>query len=177
MCPHWNKINDSSSSPLCRQACAIESAAKWNSNRDIFIIFAAQVGFNAKKSYSPVINALKTYPNVHFRTVDWYKYAIGTPAEQWIKKDIIFKSKYFNVHLSDLLRLVTLYKFGGVYFDLDFVIQSNLDNLSPNFAGAQIENDINNAVFGFERNGVGHKLIDMILRCGFFFFFFQISID
>lgn len=150
--------------PLNRQACAVESAAKWNSNRDIFVIFSAQVGFDGKDPYSPVINALKSYPNIHFRTVDWYQYAIGTPAEQWIKKDMIFKSKFFNVHLSDLLRLITLYKYGGIYFDLDFVIQRNLDDLPPNFAGAQIENDINNAVFGFDNKDVGHDLINLILR-------------
>lgn len=142
----------------------MESAAKWNPNRDIFVLFTAKVGYETNEPPSTIIRALKSYPNVYFRNVNWYNFAIGTPAEHWIKKNIIFESKFFLAHLSDLIRLLSLYKFGGLYFDLDFVFKKNLDFLPSNFAGAESNDVINNAALGFEANGVGHKIIETILR-------------
>lgn len=114
------------------------------------------------------MTALRSYLNVHYRTVDWYNYAIGTPAEEWMKNEFVFKSRYSMVHLSDILRLISLHKFGGIYMDMDFIIQRNLDDLPPNFGSTQMEGDINNAILGFETKDVGHQIIDMMLRYIYF---------
>lgn len=122
------------------------------------------VGLPSKDSISPIIKALVSYNNVHFRNVDWYEYSANTPAEEWIKRDIIFTSPYHIAHLSDFMRLVSLYKYGGTYFDLDFIIQKSLENLPPNFAASNQDESINNCVIRFQSKDVGHKMIDMILR-------------
>lgn len=147
-----------------RKACSVESAAKWNPNLDVYVLFAAPVGFLSNKPDPGYISALKSYPNVHFRNVNWYNYAIGTLAEQWIKQDIILQSPNHISHLSDFLRFISLYRFGGIHFDLDFIIQQNLNVMPRNFAGAETNNSVNVAVLGLESQGVGHKIAEMALR-------------
>lgn len=114
----------------------------------------------------PLINAVQSYPNVKFRNVNCYDYAKNTPAERWIENDEIFLSPYFVTHLSDFLRLVSLYKFGGIYFDLDFVVLKKLKNMPPNFAGDQGSDLVNNAVIGLQRKSTEHRIAEMFLRFG-----------
>lgn len=129
----------------------------------------APVGFVLNEPDSPVLEALKSYRNVHFRHVDIYRFSKNTPAAQWIQEDHMFLSRNYRYHLSDYLRLITLYKFGGIYFDMDFIVLQNFDNLPPNFA-PQEKFDmeyINNSVLGFESKNVGHQIVEMILRFAF----------
>lgn len=137
-----------------------------NPNRDVYVLFVSPVGFVQNEPDSPVIAALKSYSNVHFRNVNIYEFSKDTPAEQWIKKDKIFLSKNFIVHLSDYLRFVALLKYGGVYEDLDFINIKSMDGLPQNFAPQENPNMeyINNSVLGFSAQDVGHKIIEMILR-------------
>lgn len=106
-----------------RQACAIESAAKANSNSDIFVLFVTPVGFGKNGSeLPPILQALQSYPNIYFRNLNITKAVANTPAEKWIPSGELFKSKYLSVHMSDFLRLVVLFHFGGTYMDLDYII-------------------------------------------------------
>lgn len=124
------------------------------------------MGFVSDEADSSAIAVVKSYPNVHFRNVDIYNYSRGTPAEAWIKEDRIFSSPNYRFHLSDYLRLISLYKFGGIYFDTDFLIVQNFDRLPPNFAPQERPDAeyINNSVLGFESTGFGHKFVERILR-------------
>lgn len=124
------------------------------------MLFAAPVGL----SDSEYISALKSYRNIHFRNVNWYNYAIGTLAEQWIKEDFIHQSQHHLYHLSVFLRFLSLYKFGGIHFDLDFIVQQNMDSMPRNFAGAETNNSVDIAVLGLKSKGVGHKIARMLLR-------------
>lgn len=113
-----------------------------------------------------MIVVLKSYRNVHFRNVNIYEISKGTPAEQWVKLDRIFVSENVRHHLSDYLRFMVLFKFGGVYFDTDFIIIKSLDKLPRNFA-PQERTDleyINSSVLGLEGKNVGHKIAEMMLR-------------
>lgn len=147
-----------------RQACAIESAAKWNPYRDVFVLFAAPVGFVPNESISSIMNALLAYPNIHFRNLNLRAYSVDTPAEDWIKTDKLFLSSFLIAHTADYLRFLTLYRFGGIYFDLDVIVQKNLDEMPPNFAGAESANYTAIGAMGFEADDVGHKIVEMIVR-------------
>ncbi|KAH9736435.1 Gb3 synth domain-containing protein [Citrus sinensis] len=63
-----------------------------------------------------------------------------TPAEAWLKKIKSGKidpgKNPLSIHLSDLIRLAVLYKYGGVYLDTDFVILKDFKGLR-NAVGAQ----------------------------------------
>lgn len=145
-----------------RQACGIESAAKWNLNRDIFILHVAKVGF---LSNDKIIRALLSYPNIQFRNVDLYNYTAGTLAEKWIKDDQILSTNYFDTHLTDLLRFVTLFRFGGVHLNMDFIIQKHFDDLPMNFAVIDDKkNLITNRILGINSNFIGHSFARQFLR-------------
>ncbi|KAG5009977.1 Uncharacterized protein HKD37_07G019169 [Glycine soja] len=86
----------------------------------------------------------------------------GTPAEAWLnelkkgKKDPGQISLFQN--LSNLIRLAVLYKYGGVYLDIDFVVLKPL-SLLRNSIGAQSMDAgnkhwtrLNNAVLIFDMN-------------------------
>ena len=47
---------------------------------------------------------------------------------QTIVLDRLMKSNYWISHLSDVLRYVLLYKFGGIYLDLDVMVLNGLQH-------------------------------------------------
>lgn len=66
-----------------RQACAIESAALHNPNFQVFVLFAWP---EVNPRSDPIIDAILSYNNVHFRRVDLMNMAEGTLIEDWLKK-------------------------------------------------------------------------------------------
>lgn len=144
-----------------RQACAIESAAKWNEDRDIFVMFTSNVGIGLK---SPIFWALDDYPNIHFRNLNLDTYAIDTPMENWWHTNQLFHSKYLVSHTSDFLRYTSMYRFGGIYLDLDVVVQQSFNLIPPNFAAAESEHFVAVGAIGFEANGIGHEIAELCAR-------------
>ncbi|XP_031631974.1 uncharacterized protein LOC116346177 isoform X2 [Contarinia nasturtii] len=61
-----------------KQACVIESAARWNPNRDVFVIFASPVGIRDYPHWPPFIEQLKEYDNIYFRNMNlWLRLKNG----------------------------------------------------------------------------------------------------
>lgn len=89
---------------------------------------------------------------------------MDTPMEPWLLRDHLFESKFLNSHVSDFLRYLTLYKYGGTYLDLDVVVQTSLSAISPNFAGAESENYVAAGVINFDHNGMGHVMAELCVR-------------
>lgn len=113
-CNHKNGIHLS-----LRQGCAIESAANLNPNLKIFVLFVSASFVNNE---STVINTLNTYRNINLRYIDFKRYSDKTPLQDFVRSNTIFTSHWPVSHTSDLLRFLTLWKFGGTYLDLDVVL-------------------------------------------------------
>ncbi|XVE76525.1 hypothetical protein DITRI_Ditri12bG0180700 [Diplodiscus trichospermus] len=83
-------------------------------------------------------NVLAVTPNVPFLVSN-------TPAEAWLDKlkngNMDPGSVPLYNHLSDLIRLAVLYKYGGVYLDTDFIFLKDLSGLR-NAIGAQSINQV-----------------------------------
>lgn len=73
-----------------RQACSIESAALNNPEFQVFVLFASPTFM--PRELDPMIEALLSYSNVHFRQLNIWRYAKDTPIEDWLKKGSIFSS-------------------------------------------------------------------------------------
>ncbi|XP_064541159.1 lactosylceramide 4-alpha-galactosyltransferase-like [Drosophila montana] len=149
------------SSIKAHQACPIESAALHNPNFQVFVLFACLTHRNES---TPIIDAIISYKNVHFRSLNLDRYAQDTPIGDWVKKGDLFTSSYLMYHLSDLLRLITLYRFGGVYLDMDVLQLRSLEDEPLNFAGAERSDSIGNSVISLEPNGFGHQLGELFLQ-------------
>ena len=48
--------------------------------------------------------------------------------ERFFKSDILAQSSYKPVHTADAVRLLLIYKFGGFYLDVDYVVLRDLNH-------------------------------------------------
>lgn len=154
-----------------RQACAIESAALMNPNFDIFVLFATPTYFplNYHNDYinntnNHILNALLKYNNIYLRNVNIWKYSENTPIYEWLKNGDLFKSKFLLSHTSDFLRYLTLWKWGGIYLDMDVIVKKSFDNITLNFAGAESNIVVAAGVLSFDSKSFGHEIADLCLR-------------
>jgi lactosylceramide 4-alpha-galactosyltransferase len=116
-----------------------------NPDLDVFVLFAYKtVYFN--DSTMPVIDAILSYPNVYLFYFDIFEYSKDTPLEKWFAEGKILKSKYIIHHKSDILRILTLWKYSGTYFDLDVVVKKPVSERGVNFACNQGDATIGSAI-------------------------------
>jgi len=130
-----------------RQACAVESLALLNRKTNIYLLTTSHdVNLTA-----PVMKSLGSYSNIRIVSINVVHYFIGTPLEHWYFCTSWNYGSYALAHLSDALRLLTNYKFGGYYSDLD-MIQLRSTESHRNFVVADVGLDVNieNAAFHVE---------------------------
>ena len=129
-----------------RQACAVESLALHNPNLTVYVLFV-----NVKINNSVnTLNILKEeYENIRLISINLDDYMAGTPLEHWYHCINWKKGPYHVNNLSNGLRLLTLTKYGGYYFDLDFVFVRPVTGYR-NFVAAQDNYDVNNGAIHSE---------------------------
>ncbi|CAO1341100.1 unnamed protein product [Diamesa serratosioi] len=145
-----------------RQACAVESAALMNPDLNVFLLFLSENGF-PNATTTPLFDAMLKYRNIHINYLNITQYAEGTPMQEWIKKDKLSQSKYQISHTSDVLRFLTLWKYGGTYLDLDVVVLKPVDTFS-NYAGVESSEFVGSAIINMSQDGKGHELAEICVR-------------
>ncbi|XP_014299405.2 lactosylceramide 4-alpha-galactosyltransferase [Microplitis demolitor] len=144
-----------------RQSCAVESAAKMNPGTNIYLLVLSNMNFsNATKN---IIKHLMSYKNIHIRRIFMEKYVKNTPIEEWWASNVLKSSRWPRSHMSDILRYLTLWKFPGIYLDLDVVVKSSLEKLTD-FTGAESWDDVAAGVIGFGPSHLGRQIADACLR-------------
>ncbi|XP_011701725.1 PREDICTED: uncharacterized protein LOC105458251 [Wasmannia auropunctata] len=144
-----------------RQACAVESAARMNPSMTVYLLFVSKSEFS--NSTREIVRHLHNYPNVRIRHIDPQRYVKETPLEAWYTSGVLKKSHWPVSHMSDMLRYLTLWKYGGIYLDLDVVVTSSLEDLT-NFAGAEDWDDVAAGVMGFDMSKLGRRVADACVR-------------
>ncbi|KAJ8957432.1 hypothetical protein NQ318_004912 [Aromia moschata] len=148
-----------------RQACAVESAAKMNPNLDVYLLYTSPGNFCYEDTQSDrILKALLSYENVNILHLDFEKYAKGTPVEELYERGLIENSAYPTSHASDVLRYLTLWKYGGIYLDLDVIVIKNLEHIPLNYAGLESDRNVAAGVLSFAPHGVGHHLAKTCLN-------------
>ncbi|XP_041449801.1 lactosylceramide 4-alpha-galactosyltransferase-like [Drosophila obscura] len=155
---HLMKLN-------ARQACAIESAALHNPNSQVFVLFVDRkyrllVDSNGGNRWNqqPFIDAILSYKNVNLRRLNLWRYTADTPMEEWLKDGNLFGSQYMVSHISDFLRYLTLYRYGGLYLDMDVVVLQKMEDLPPNYTGAESDSTLGAGVMRLAATGFGHEI-------------------
>ena len=118
---------------------------------------------------SPLLKKLLvSYKNIHFVYVSSLsKFVSNTPYKDGLQCldrqcKVIEESDYVEHNYSDALRLLTVYKFGGIYSDLDIVTLKELPpQLSTNFVSTDTSRRVANCFFKFEG---GHPLLKQLLN-------------
>lgn len=117
-----------------------------------------------ESSYSSALRALKEYPNIHLRNLYIPKLVTGTPIEKWFMDGTLFKKTIFlRTHLSDFLRFLLVYSFGGTYMDMDLISLRSLDSLDRNYFAKEDPEITGSAVVDFTHDGIGHEIATAIL--------------
>ncbi|XP_076170548.1 lactosylceramide 4-alpha-galactosyltransferase isoform X2 [Ptiloglossa arizonensis] len=154
-------FDDNSLTLNVRQACAVESAAKMNPNTNVYLFFVSVSKINDRSK--EIFNRLQTYPNIKIRRIYPEKYVKNTPLELWYKSSVLRKSRWPRSHMSDILRYLTLWKYGGIYLDLDVIVTTSLESLT-NFVGAEDKNNVAAGVMGFDATALGRRVADACIR-------------
>ncbi|KAL1497875.1 hypothetical protein ABEB36_008761 [Hypothenemus hampei] len=141
-----------------RQACAVESAARMNPDHEVYLLYASPGKFVFENSESDrFIQELMKYSNVNIFHVDLSEYFKGSPIEDLWANGKLRQSKYAQSHTSDALRFLTLWKYGGIYLDLDVIVIKNLNQLSTDFSGVESDKAVAAGILGFNHTGKGHE--------------------
>lgn len=59
---------------------------------------------------------------------------------------------------------MSMYKFGGIYMDLDVVVQKSFEHVEPNFTGAESNKQIAAGIMSFAPSGFGHHVAEMCVE-------------
>ena len=107
---------------LSRQACAVESAAM-RSGLSVNVIIFSQV---LDLRDNTTCKLYKSNYSIKFYSIDLETFTQDTPLESFFSSSKLVNSEYSAVHKADALRLLMVYKFGGFYLDLDYVVFNDL---------------------------------------------------
>ncbi|CAD0199572.1 unnamed protein product [Chrysodeixis includens] len=143
-----------------RQACSVESAARIHPNREVYVLFSAPVNdYILKRS---CLAKLLQFDNIKAARVHIDIYAKGTTVEPILLD--LEESKFPVQHASDILRILTLNKFGGIYLDTDMIVVKSLDELPPNWVAKQSDFSLASGILSFAKDEVGRNVTRRILE-------------
>ena len=141
-----------------RERLCLESVFKWHPSACVVILSRSLDSEDGKKIFEPFLHRgyrlMAVTPDLPYLFND-------TPADRWWR-ELRMGSRdpgdiNFSQNLSNIMRLLVLYKYGGVYLDSDIIVLKNLSRLS-NAVGAQSSDlrtgkwsRLNNAVLIFDR--------------------------
>ncbi|XP_026331825.1 alpha-1,4-N-acetylglucosaminyltransferase-like [Hyposmocoma kahamanoa] len=142
-----------------RQACVVESAARFHPDWQINIAFSAPMNMSSRANLNP----FQGFSNVKFWRVNILKYVKNTPVEYLITRHYLNKSYDAVRHAADILRLVTLYKWDGVYLDLDALLVKPLYDLERNFVTRENDYSVSTGLLSFSNDSAGRSIAKEVL--------------
>lgn len=137
-----------------RQACAVESAARQNPEWQINLIFAGPVA--AHKLTNSVLAELVAMGNVRASRMLLSKLVTETSTFQ--VKDLLQRSKHRVSHASDIYRYLILYKYPGVYLDLDMMVARPFGTLAQDFVSRESQIVVASWALGFSNSPIGRRM-------------------
>ncbi|KAH6923851.1 hypothetical protein HPB50_008258 [Hyalomma asiaticum] len=135
-----------------RAACSIESAALRHPYYTVWLLTILDM-----QDCRPLKN-LQQLPNFRMMNIDLNAMVKDSVLVHWYLKDDWNHSPFRVNHLSDALRLLVLWKYGGVYADMDVLVLKSFGDLR-NVVSRELFPDVGNSVMVFDR---GHPFL---MRC------------
>lgn len=139
---------------LFRHGCSIESAARLHPTSRIFVLMRSQTIHRQKGSFTRLL----TYTNIRFIHFNEHEIYANTNLMHLNRTQHRQFIRYFAIsHLSDFVRTALLYKYGGIYFDLDVIPLRDFRSFS-NTVALESHDGVNVAVLAFEKQ---HLALDI----------------
>ncbi|XP_018431938.1 PREDICTED: lactosylceramide 4-alpha-galactosyltransferase [Nanorana parkeri] len=148
-------------SPTFQTMCAVESAARAHPNVKVTVLMKGLNG-RSRQDKNFGTSLLRCFPNIEFLPLDFKKLFNNTPLNTWYSKAEGKNQRALLDYptLSDACRLAILWKAGGIYLDMDFIILKNLENIT-NSMGMQSLYTLNGAFLTFQPQ---HKFIELCMK-------------
>ncbi|TRY70398.1 hypothetical protein TCAL_02411 [Tigriopus californicus] len=115
-----------------REICTIESVAAHHPEHSVYVLLTTDL----LRRTSTAQHLLDIYPNIRFRFLEFETFIVNSPLRHLWDSGQIQQSWYMISHVSDIVRFLILYKFGGIYLDLDQLLVRPLPDV-PNFIGKE----------------------------------------
>lgn len=144
-----------------RTACSIESAALINSKWMVYVFFIDVMGYD--HTISHLFNKLNVLPNVQIRSISLDELSKDTNLHNWVQAKHYEKSKYLVSHVSDLCRVLVMYKYAGTYMDTDIISLKPLESLRSNYAVAEGYFQVVPGFMNFGSDDIGRSTIKKII--------------
>ncbi|XP_026324898.1 lactosylceramide 4-alpha-galactosyltransferase-like [Hyposmocoma kahamanoa] len=141
------------------QMCVVESAARTHYDWQINVIFSGLVN-----SIERLKKHFLRFGNVKFWRMRIDKYLHNTSLEHLVDERILQTSQYLFTQTREVVRYVTLYKWDGVYLDLNMLIVKSLNDLPMNFATRKIYPSVSDGILRFSNDKVGRHVADAAMR-------------
>ena len=105
---------------------------------------------------------MESYSNISFLYIeDLVSFVEDSPFEKLVGSSKLSKSKFVVNNNSNIFRILLLYLYGGVYFDLDVISLKEFNKKLPiNFAIAEDSEKVNNAILSFSK---GHPFLRLLM--------------
>lgn len=144
-----------------RKACAVEAAARAHPKLEVYVLFSAPVtNYNLETT---CLAKLLRFPNVKFLRVHIAEFSKGTVVQSILLNDLK-KSRFPIQHTADILRILTLNKWGGISLESDMIVLRPLDLLPDlNWIVQQGGKFVAPGLLSFAKDKVGSNVTSSIL--------------
>ena len=133
-----------------------------NPNASIFVTFLTPKD-HVELEKTNLTEILMQIRNIYFVYLNMKTFSKDTPLEDWIKTDELSNSKYVVSHTSDVLRYLLLYKYSGLYLDMDVITTYPSAHINlTNFACAESYKWINGAILKLT-GSIGRKISENLM--------------
>ncbi|XP_023233607.1 lactosylceramide 4-alpha-galactosyltransferase-like [Centruroides sculpturatus] len=132
-----------SSSLNVRQACAIESTARHHLSASVNVLIFTE------NNIPDIFNLTRNYTNIQLIKSTFQEIFRDTPLLKWYERKEWNKSEHKVIHLSDAARYALIWKYGGIYLDLDIVMLKSMSFLG-NFVIKEHGASLGNSIFGIK---------------------------
>lgn len=147
---------------------SVEAAARMNPEIPVYLIFTTDAN-EVKLNRSKFTDVLQTYNNIHIRYGNIYEFGAGTVLQDFMNDGEWKKSKHMLEHISDIIRALAVYKYGGLYLDLDVLMLKPWRYINQtNFFCTEHTDGLANCIYHFDTK-IGRKftLKSLELSCNF----------
>ncbi|KAJ8728406.1 hypothetical protein PYW08_016791 [Mythimna loreyi] len=144
-----------------RHACAVEAAARAHPKSEVYVLFSNPVtDFDLKTG---CLADLRQFSNVKFLRLHTAEYSKGTVVQSVLLNDV-FQSRFRIQHEADILRMLTLNKWGGIYLDTDMIVTRSLEHLPLNFIVKETETEYAAGILSFAKDEIGTNVTRNIIK-------------
>ncbi|XP_022834182.1 lactosylceramide 4-alpha-galactosyltransferase-like [Spodoptera litura] len=139
-----------------RLACSVESAARANRNRKIYVLFSSPVSAGALNPRAILNTLQESYSNLKFARILIKDFAKNTSLHSFINK---LDKRDLDQRVSRILKFLVLYKFGGMYLSFDVIVAKKFD-LCDSWFVKDTPYTYSADMFAFSKSEAGKKLAE-----------------